>query len=751
MKLSLSAKVTIAIALVVTTISALSTFLFISFQKEALEREIAARGLTLSEALSRAVDDGLAAEQLDIIRAVSDIVHTKDVSLVQVFTPVWLAVDAYPAGKREEAPEAEALQHFAASEEPFYINEAFRHFDFYAPVYYHPLSEARFMQRNLIGYVRVTITTDEVRWAIQRAVFINSAVGALFAVLATLVLNALFHRFVLTPVLRLHASASRHRKGELPELVVVSAQDEIGQLTREFNEMIAAVEAREERLAEEKERLAVTLRSIGDAVIVTDVGGRVTLLNAVAEKLTGWTTGEAAGRRLFEVFRIVNEKTRERSEDPVEKVVRTGAIVGLANHTVLVRRDGTELVIEDSAAPIREEGGGIIGVVIVFRDATTKRRMEEELFKMEKLQTVGLLAGGLAHDFNNILTAIVGNISIAKHYLEPAGKAFDRLTDAEKAVQRAKGLTQQLLTFSKGGAPVRKPGPIAEIILESARLSLSGTSVAPVFEFEQGLPAVEIDAGQMSQVFNNLIINAAQAMQQGGTITFRMRTVPLGEHEVPPLPAGRYVRISVSDTGPGIPKEHLAKIFDAFYTTKHGGSGLGLTSVFSIVKKHDGHVTVESDLGTGTVFHIYLPVSERAPEPKVIAQGPVQRGRGRVLLMDDEQVVRDVAAEILRFLGYDVSVAQAGAEAVELYQKALEEKKRFDALIMDLTVPGGMGGREALQKILTLDPQARAIVSSGYSNDPVMSEYEAHGFKGVITKPYTIENFSRVLKEVVGG
>jgi PAS domain S-box-containing protein len=458
---------------------------------------------------------------------------------------------------------------------------------------------------------------------------------------------------------------------------------------------------------------------------------------------------EASGKHLSEVFNIINEKTRMRCVNPVERVLETGLIVGLANHTALIRKDGTEIIIEDSAAPIRDKTSTTSGVVLVFRDVTDKKRMEEELLKIEKLESVGLLAGGIAHDFNNLLTSIIGNISLAKLYIDSGNKAQERLDEAETATLRATNLTQQLLTFSKGGAPVKKMTSVVDIIRESAGLTLAGSKISPEYAVAEGVWNVAVDPGQMSQVFNNLIINAVHAMPQGGSIRFEVSNVVLAENDVPPLPEGRYVRISVKDSGVGIPKEHLAHIFDPYFTTKKKGSGLGLASVFSIVKRHDGHIAVESQEARGTHFHIYLPASPDAAVSVSPSDATLTHGKGKILVMDDEEMVRDISGAMLRSLGYDAFFAEHGAKAVEMYKAALDTGEPFDAVIMDLTIPGGMGGSEAIGELRAIDADVRAIVSSGYSNDPVMAAYREYGFKAVIIKPYNIKNFSAVLREVV--
>ncbi|MBF0559263.1 MAG: PAS domain S-box protein [Nitrospirae bacterium] len=505
--------------------------------------------------------------------------------------------------------------------------------------------------------------------------------------------------------------------------------------------------ALEKTLAAEKERLAVTLRSIGDAVVVTDLDGRITLLNTAAEHITGWAIRDALGRPHQDVFNIIDVSTREKCDDPVDKVLQTGLIAGLANNVALIRKDGKELRIADSAAPIRDKDSKIVGVALVFRDVTAQCRMEEELHKVQRLESLGLLAGGLAHDFNNLLTAIIGNISFAKILIEEGHKAYERLTAAETAAARATNITHQLLTFASGGAPIKEAASIADVVKETAEFVLLGSNVKCEYHIGENLWNVEIDRGQIARVFNNLIVNAMQAMSGGGVIDVNFENLTITENQTASIAPGNYVRITVSDSGVGIERDTLAKIFDPYFTTKKQGSGLGLAAVYSIIKRHDGEITVASTPGQGTTFIIYLPATKQAVVMEN-AGGPVNmNGQGRVLVMDDEALVRDIAGEILALLGYDVSFAEDGLNAINTYKNAAAENKPFSFVIMDLTVPGGMGGKEAVQNILEADPSATVIVSSGYSSDPIMSEYKQYGFKGVITKPYTVQRMSEAIAD----
>lgn len=530
-----------------------------------------------------------------------------------------------------------------------------------------------------------------------------------------------------------------------------------GYILKPFNEMelhtnieIALYKSGlEKKLKENEQLLATTLRSIGDAVITTDVNGSVTFMNPVAESLTGWRQKDAVRRPLKDVFNIIDEHTGEQIEDPVTRVLRDGVAVGLANNTVLIARDGTKRSIDDSGAPIKDCKGNIMGVVLVFRDITEKRRAERELLKADKLESLGVLSGGIAHDFNNILTSILGNISIAKMFAKPGDKIFERLEEAENDCMRARVLTQKILTFSRGGAPIMKTAFISELLRDSASFALSGSNVRCEFSIPDDLWRVEVDEGQIAQVISNLIINASQAMPGGGVINLLAENIVVDERQGIPLNNGGYVKISVTDHGIGIPKEHFQQIFDPYYTTKRGGSGLGLAIAYSIVKRHNGYIDVKSIPGKETTFSIYLPASPKEALAEKESGEKIRGGKGKILVMDDEKMIRDVVGDMLGILGYEAEFAKDGAEAVELYKKAEQSVRPFDAVIMDLTVPGGMGGKEAVRKLAEIDPEVKAIVSSGYSDDPVMADFRKYGFSNVVAKPYNIKELGDALYEVL--
>jgi PAS domain S-box-containing protein len=388
-------------------------------------------------------------------------------------------------------------------------------------------------------------------------------------------------------------------------------------------------------------------------------------------------------------------------------------------------------------------------VMVHTVDVTEKQKMELEIRRAERLESLGLLAGGIAHDFNNLLAGIFGYIGLAREYGKENENVKDCLNKAMLVFGQAKALTQQLLTFSKGGSPVRKLASIGDLLRDMSSFVLAGSNVLPELSIPKDLWACEVDIGQLSEVINNLLINAQQAMPKGGTINIVAENHTVHEHRALPLPPGRYVRISVRDHGAGIPANQLNRIFDPFYSTKQQGSGLGLTIAYSIIKKHDGHIEISSEVGVGTVVQIYLPASPGSVFNEANVEEELKHGHGRILLMDDEEFLLDAISKIIVQLGYSVTTARNGQDAVALYTKAKQSDTPYDVVILDLTIPGGMGGKQAMQEIKKADPRVKAIATSGYSEDPVIADPRESGFRGALLKPYSIEELSDVLEKVL--
>ena len=401
-------------------------------------------------------------------------------------------------------------------------------------------------------------------------------------------------------------------------------------------------------------------------------------------------------------------------------------------------------------APFHTERS-VFNYLVQIQDITDHKKIEQESLRSEKLESIGMLAGGIAHDFNNILTGILGNVSLARIYAKDDEIIKERLNEAEKAVMRARDLTQRLLTFSKGGLPIKKILDIANLIEESTKFVLAGSKAKSIIQRAADLWAVEADEGQINQVLNNIIFNADQAMPEGGIINIQVENYLADIDNLQSLNPGKYVKVSIIDQGIGIPSEHLSKIFDPYFTTKKRGSGLGLATAFSIVKNHNGKIEVVSELGKGSTFSVYLPATEAAAEVPEHVSEEQPLGEGRVLVVDDEKIVREVVVEMIRRLGYEVNAVKDGREAIAQYRKSLAANQPYAAIIMDLIIPGGMGGKEAISQLLAIDPDAKVIVSSGYSTDPIMSNFSQYGFKGVVAKPYDLYELGKVLKKVITG
>lgn len=392
-------------------------------------------------------------------------------------------------------------------------------------------------------------------------------------------------------------------------------------------------------------------------------------------------------------------------------------------------------------------GGEAIAVCGVISDLSSRKRIEQEQVKAAKLESVGILAGGIAHDFNNILSAIHTTIAAAKLGLEDGEDVSEDLDEAQRGCLRARDLTRQLMSLSKGGSPVRTAASIEEVIVDSARFALRGSSVQCRFDLDEDVWPVSVDVGQMSQVIQNLVINAGQAMPDGGVVLLRARNVESAPPELG-LIEGRYVHVEVIDSGVGIAESHLARIFDPYFTTKQKGTGLGLATAYSIVRNHDGYIGVHSVLGQGTRFDLYLPASDEAPIKDSDCEPPV-RGAGRILLMDDDQSLQHAMRRLLERLGYEVDLARDGAELVERYASVYASGTPYDLVVMDVTVPGGMGGKRTVLRLREIDPQARAVVSTGYVADPVLTNYRDYGFRAAILKPCRTQELAQVLRQAM--
>lgn len=505
------------------------------------------------------------------------------------------------------------------------------------------------------------------------------------------------------------------------------------------------------RNSEEHYRSLVT--NIPDIVWTTDCKGNITFISQNIITVYGYTPEEIYknGYRLW--FNRVHSNDIENVKKAFKTLFEKGERLDIEYQ--IKGKDGNWIWLHDRAIAVYEKDG-VLTADGIFSDITERKHaeqsqlnLERQVLHVQKLESLGVLAGGIAHDFNNIMTAILGNISCAQTYTEEGSDLYKHLSEAEIACSRANALTRQLLTFSCGGVPIMETVRIGNLLKESIEFALHGSNVNCMLEIEEDLWPINADPGQVSQVLNNLIINADQAMPDGGKVNVRAENADLKKEEIPILQSGRYVKVEVRDRGVGILEKNLIKIFNPYFTTKQKGSGLGLAIVFSIIKNHQGTISVESGVGKGTTFTFYLPASEIDIKKEERKKDKMIPGHGRILLMDDEEHVLNVAGSMLERLGYEVEIATGGKEAVDKYKKAHEAGYPFNAVILDLTVKGGMGGEAALKKLKEIDPSVNAIVSSGYSTDSVMANYRKAGFSGVIAKPYKMKKMSQVLASVI--
>jgi len=480
-----------------------------------------------------------------------------------------------------------------------------------------------------------------------------------------------------------------------------------------------------------------------DMIIIFDAKGIITMINPAVIEILGYTEDEIINHSPLEIilpeFHTFLLSTFRAEEAGLHESTLHEIDVRKKNGEILSVEYSTRNIIRDEI---------IIGILAIGRDISNRKKMNEERFRQQKIESIGLLAGGLAHDFNNILVSIMGNINLMQMEEETLSHdQQDMLTDLENAAIRARDLTKQLLTFSKGGAPIKKPESIEEVIKDSANFILRGSKSKCIFNFESNLPPVEIDVGQINQVLNNILINASQAMPDGGIIDISVSREEIEVNSAIPLVSGQYVKIIVADKGVGIPKSKQHKIFEPYFTTKSAGTGLGLTTSYSILKKHRGYITFSSKEGEGTKFYIYIPVSHGNMQTTPKQKKKISIFKGRVFVLDDDENIHRFLRRAFSQLGLDMVSCYNGDDILEDFQTAEKSGKKFDLVFLDLTIPGGMGGKDAVKILRKKFPDLKIIVFSGYSNDPVIADFNDYGFDDYLEKPFSIEQLKVILSK----
>ncbi len=501
----------------------------------------------------------------------------------------------------------------------------------------------------------------------------------------------------------------------------------------------------EEELKVRHSLLVGVMEGTTDAVFVKDVEGRYIIINEATSRAMGKSVNEIIGKTDMAIF---STDAGQQLMEIDKKIMSEGKTQSVEEYTM---SGNVKRLWQTTKGVYRDAEGKATGIFGVARDITERRQLEEERQKAHKLESIGILAGGIAHDFNNLLAAIRNNVYLSKILSDRESEVYENMESTEKILHRATNLTQQLLTFAKGGTPVKKISSIIELIKESAEFVMRGSNVKCEYNVADNIWPVEVDEGQMNQVIHNLILNGVQSMPKGGTIRISTENSNLTSEAAIPLQEGKYVKIVIQDEGIGIAEEDLKNVFDPYFTTKEMGRGLGLSTTYSIINNHGGHISVESIIGTGTTFTIYLPASEKQFEEIKKIEDISIAGKGKVLIMDDEEVIRTSVEKLLTYSGYEIECAEDGDEAIARYKKAMEASKPFDAVMLDLTVRGGMGGKEAVKKLREIDPNVKAIVASGYSNDPVLANFKEYGFVGVFAKHDETEELGKTLHRVIKG
>ena len=780
---SIRRQLMLGIALVHAVLMTIFVFDLVHRQRTFLQDQSVSNTLSLAQTLaSNSVSWVLAQDVIGLEEVVNSQSSFPDLLYAMILSPDGKVLghsDRSKVGLYIDDPVSSSLINARVEAQNLLINDAL--IDIAAPI---------IANDRLIGWARVATSQESINAGLK-IIIRDGAWYTLFAILVGSIFALIMARGLTQGIQHLVEVTNRVREGDEEIRPRVQRDDELGRLSRTLNKMLDTIlaqknkilnvqhkqqqtlfeyektveqlqksnvrlnqeigkrQAAEKTVADEKEQLAVTLASIGDGVITTDIEGTIQLLNPVAEELTGWTLADAVGRPLHKIFKVICQDYETVCTDPVHRVMELGRISQEGDDILLEDKNGFRRAISESGSPIRDRDDQVIGVVFVFHDTTEEHKMREQVFKTKKLESIGVLAGGIAHDFNNILTGMLGNISLAKLYVDQEGQALPLLESAEQASFRARKLTQQLLTFSKGGEPIRENASLPQIIKETAEFALSGSSVKCTYSFANDLSGAFIDKGQISQVIQNLILNSIQAMPGGGTIDLSCENLRVAPDSQLPLTRGEYVMMTIRDTGVGIQPENVSRVFDPYYSTKQQGSGLGLAICHSIILKHDGYITVQSSPGKGTCFTVYLPATREEAKESSEKKNTFEPGSGTVMVMDDEKIIRAVSRSMLENGGYTAITVKDGEEALARYQQQMETGEPVDLVIMDLTIPGGMGGKVAVAKLLEIDPAAKVIVSSGYSNDPVVADYAAYGFTASVSKPYSLKELLETVQQVL--
>jgi len=732
MRLSLQAKLSIVIAVIIVLSSGISTYLFTAAHSRSKKDGRVLRGMALTHSLSKSAEEGLMNENLDLLKKASYVIKAPDVTLAQVYSDIWEAVDAYPFDKLKELPATEAIKHFGNDQSPFYIKND-DNYDFYSPVFFRASEEASPIT---IGYVRIVLSTSDIHKELRGMVIGNITLSLIIALFAVVSIHLLVGRIVIKPVMELHKSVSKYKEGGLPEPVPVSASGEIGELALEFNKMSRSIQERNAKLVESEHKIKSLFERVEHAIFGLDRDGNIIEANGKFTEMFGTVKNicyllqsEEKGRECL--FKSVHDKVVH-----VEERV-TG-------------KHGNELVVFLSIYPEIDGNGNIEGYDGYILDATEKKKLEERLIRSQKMEAVGTLVGGMAHEFNNLLTAILGYSEIMQSMTMEGDPYYKPVNIIHQAARRGADFGRKILTITRKEKIESKPVNVNDIInnsIDLLRRSLP-KDIEIALKLGNDIPQIKADPSQIQQVIVNLAINARDAMPDGGKLFIETSAVD-SDMDVPGgLSSSEkgFVKLSVADTGTGIELETQSKIFDPFFTTKDvgKGTGLGLYMVHTIVNNHGGYINLYSEPLRGTQFNIYLPVSQ-VTEQEEQFDNETLKGSGTILVIDDEYDVRELCKDMLGRLGYTILLADGGSAGIKIYR---ERKDEISVVILDMIMPK-MGGREVFQTLKMINPDVKVLICSGFGQNGFagIEELMKTGAVEFVQKPFTLRKIGLAIKK----
>jgi signal transduction histidine kinase/CheY-like chemotaxis protein len=735
MRISLRTRVLVLVTLVIVIIGAITTSIFTVAFIRSEERGLVKRGTALSYALSRAAEEGLVNEDLNLIKKASDIIEAPDVTLVQVYSDLWDAIDAYPAERLSEHAQPQAVDHFSNSNEPLSI-QGDRGYDFYRPIFFRAAKNSTPIT---IGFVRVSLSSASITKELRQIIAADLVVSGLIALLAIISIDILIGRFVVRPVTGLYRAVSLFKEGILPEESVRSGQpgDEIQELSREFTVMCKSLKEKEDRLVESEKRVRSLFERVEHAIFRLDAAGAVLEANSGFREMFGDVKG------ICEIFA---------DQSGIDCIEETLPEKGVHLERKAVGRNGEERSISLSLYPEIDGEGLVTGIDGYIIDVTEKKRLEERLIRAQKMEAVGTLAGGMAHDFNNLLTAILGYSEIILSMTREGDQFHRPATVIHDAAQRGADFGRKILSLTRKEKLETKAVNVNEIVNNSMELLQHSIpkKIEIVTGLADGLPLIKADPSQVQQVIINLAVNARDAMPEGGRLLIETSVVGSENGAANSLDggAGGFIKLSVSDTGAGMDRATQGKIFDPFFTTKETGkgTGLGLYIVHSIVTNHGGYINLYSEPSQGTRFNIYMPVAREEVSEGAEPDHDL-RGSGTILVVDDEPDVRELFRDMLEPLGYTIMTAESGNDAIRIYR---EMKERISLVVLDMIMPK-MGGNEVFQVLKTVNPEVRVILCSGYSRNGfgVIEEILKQGALGFIQKPFSRRTIALSVKSAL--